>query len=108
MKLSISVKGKTVDDQTRCVHYHSALDVIALKFKCCSQYYPCFYCHAEEAGHPPQKWEKHEFEEKAVLCGVCKNELTIGQYLESNYTCPFCNAPFNPNCYMHNHLYFEQ
>ncbi len=32
----IIVKGKLVDDQTRCVHYRSTLDVIAIKFKCCN------------------------------------------------------------------------
>lgn len=47
----IIVKGRTTDDQTRCIHYHSAVDIIAIKFKCCNTYYPCFYCHEEEAGH---------------------------------------------------------
>lgn len=103
----ISVKGKPIDDQTRCVHHHSPLDVIAIKFKCCNEYYPCYYCHKEEAQHSSEIWAKDEWNIKAVLCGVCKNEMTIHQYLNSNNQCPFCNAAFNPNCDRHYHLYFE-
>jgi uncharacterized CHY-type Zn-finger protein len=103
----IRVKGKVVDDNTRCVHYHSLLDVIAIKFKCCQEYYPCYYCHQEEAGHESVVWKKDEFDTHAILCGVCKSELTINEYLKSNDQCPHCNAPFNPNCNKHYHLYFE-
>jgi len=105
--MAITIKGKTVDEQTRCIHYHSALDIIAIKFKCCHTYYPCFQCHQEEADHQAETWNKDEFEEKAILCGVCKTELTIRQYMDSNYTCPTCLSSFNPGCYNHNHLYFE-
>lgn len=103
----MSVMGKTVDEFTRCVHYHSPLDVIAIKFKCCHQYYPCYYCHEEEAGHEAQVWSKTEFREKAVLCGVCKNEMSIHEYLNSKNHCPYCDAAFNPGCSNHYHLYFE-
>ena len=50
----INIYGKTVDNQTRCQHWHSELDVIAIKFKCCEKYYPCFSCHEEEADHEPK------------------------------------------------------
>ena len=103
----VMVKGSTTDDQTRCIHYHSALDIIAIKFKCCQTYYPCYTCHQEEADHPPERWKEKEWNTKAILCGVCKTELTIQQYLDSNYNCPSCKASFNPGCYNHNHLYFE-
>jgi uncharacterized CHY-type Zn-finger protein len=106
-KLIPEIKGKLVDDDTRCVHYHSLLDVIAIKFKCCSEYYSCYSCHEELAHHEHLVWMKDEFETKAVLCGVCKNELTISEYLGSRNQCPICNAPFNPNCSKHYHLYFE-
>lgn len=106
-KEKIQVKGKPVDDQTRCVHYNSPLDVIALKFKCCKDYYPCFQCHEETAGHPAEVWSKGEKNQRAVLCGVCQNELTIDQYLQSGNHCPFCQAAFNPGCSRHYHLYFE-
>ena len=103
----IQVKGKTIDDQTRCIHYHSAVDVIAIKFKCCGEYYPCFSCHEEEAGHKVQVWERNEFAVKAILCGVCGRELTINEYMGSKNKCPFCEAAFNPNCSKHYHLYFH-
>jgi uncharacterized CHY-type Zn-finger protein len=106
-KPPIAVRGKTVDEYTRCIHYHSLLDVIAIKFKCCDEYYPCHYCHEEEAGHAQKVWEKNEFDEKAVLCGICKNELTINEYLASDSHCPYCHTAFNPNCSKHYHLYFE-
>jgi uncharacterized CHY-type Zn-finger protein len=102
-----TVFGKSVDNQTRCVHWHSQLDIIALKFKCCDKYYPCFSCHEEEADHKHQVWPKSEFDEKAILCGACGEELSIKEYMASNNTCPHCEAPFNPGCSNHYHLYFE-
>ena len=103
----INVFGKPVDNQTRCVHWHSELDVIAIKFKCCEKYYPCFSCHEEEADHTHQVWPKKEFDQKAILCGVCGTELSIKDYMNSNNTCPNCKAAFNPGCIKHYHLYFE-
>ncbi|MBP6688124.1 MAG: hypothetical protein KA160_09725 [Lacibacter sp.] len=103
----IEVKGKPVDDQTRCTHYHSPLDIIAIKFKCCDTYYPCFFCHEETAGHSTEVWSKKEFDAKAILCGVCKHEMTINKYKNSNYQCPNCRSSFNPKCNNHDHLYFE-
>ncbi len=104
---NIIVKGKLVNDRTGCKHYYSSADVIAIKFKCCKDYYPCYYCHQEVADHESKKWEKNELHTKAILCGVCKSEMTIEQYLTCNYQCPFCHTQFNPNCSRHNHLYFE-
>lgn len=103
----VRVFGKPVDKQTRCVHWHSQLDVIAIKFKCCDKYYPCFSCHEEEADHEHQVWAKEEFDQKAILCGVCGEELSIEDYMASDNTCPHCKASFNPGCSNHYHLYFE-
>lgn len=103
----IEVKGKTIDDQTRCEHYHSPLDIIAIKFKCCSDYYACYQCHEETAEHKLEVWKKEQWNTKAILCGVCKAELTIREYFNSNNYCPYCHAAFNPNCSRHCHLYFE-
>ena len=103
----IEVKGKIIDDETRCGHYHSPLDVIAIKFKCCNQYYPCFECHEETANHKAEAWKKNERNTKAILCGFCKNELTIQQYFDCDHECPHCKTKFNPACSMHYHLYFE-
>lgn len=103
----IEIKGKTIDDETRCVHYHSALDIVAIKFKCCNTYYPCYQCHEEQADHVAQVWPTTAFETNAILCGACKTEMSIATYKQSDYQCPFCAAPFNPKCSLHNHLYFE-
>jgi uncharacterized CHY-type Zn-finger protein len=103
----MEIKGSVIDGQTRCIHYHSTLDIIAIKFRCCLTYYPCYHCHQENAGHEPQKWPNDEWDTKAILCGACKSEMTIQEYLDSGYSCPFCKAPFNPGCSNHNHLYFE-
>lgn len=102
------VYGKTIDNHTRCTHYHSSTDVIAIKFKCCNKYYPCYQCHQEVANHPSQVWGIVDQNEKAVLCGMCNVELTIKQYMDSNNFCPNCKSPFNPNCANHYHLYFEK
>jgi uncharacterized CHY-type Zn-finger protein len=102
-----AVKGKVIDENTRCIHYHSPLDVIAIKFRCCNEYYSCYECHGEEAGHKSEVWGKSEFGTKAILCGVCYNELTIHEYLASNNRCPHCNSTFNANCNKHYHFYFE-
>ncbi|WP_285115669.1 CHY zinc finger protein [Leifsonia sp. fls2-241-R2A-40a] len=100
------VLGPVVDDETRCIHYRSPLDVIAIRFACCGEYYPCHLCHAEAAGHPAQQWPRHDRDREAVLCGVCGSELTIAEYLATD-DCPRCAAPFNPGCSLHAHLYFE-
>lgn len=102
------IKGKPIDAETRCVHWHAELDVIAIKFKCCGEYYPCFECHEETANHAAQQWKKSEFNEKAILCGRCQAELTISEYLNSGHQCPSCGGAFNPRCSLHHHLYFEQ
>jgi len=102
---SPQVHGATVDDQTRCAHYHAELDVIALKFRCCGDYYPCFECHEESAGHAIERWAAEERGERAVLCGVCRHELAIDEYLDTG-SCPRCAAPFNPRCGLHHDLYF--
>ncbi len=103
----MKVRGKIIDLFTRCEHYKSELDIIAIKFKCCGKYYACYKCHNEEVNHNIQKWKIDEFNAKAVLCGACGNEMTINEYFNSNNKCRFCNSSFNPKCVRHNHLYFQ-
>ncbi|MFF1574213.1 CHY zinc finger protein [Leifsonia sp. NPDC058292] len=100
------IHGQTIDDQTRCVHYGAAEDVIAIKFHCCDRYYPCHLCHAADADHPAELWPLDERDRPAVVCGVCSSELTVTQYLDVD-GCPSCGAAFNPGCKLHTHLYFE-
>jgi uncharacterized CHY-type Zn-finger protein len=100
------VLGPVVDDETRCIHYRTPLDVIAIRFACCREYYPCHLCHAESADHPAEQWPADAGDETAVLCGVCGHLLTIAEYLDTD-GCPACAAPFNPGCRAHTHLYFQ-
>ncbi|MFC7319603.1 CHY zinc finger protein [Halobacillus campisalis] len=100
------VKGREVDANTRCAHYHSEVDIIAIKFYCCSEYYACYYCHKECAGHPAEKWPKTKQDETAILCGSCKYELSINEYIHTS-SCPKCHHPFNEGCSSHFHLYFD-
>ncbi|MCM3797866.1 CHY zinc finger protein [Caldifermentibacillus hisashii] len=102
----MEVYGALVDGETRCTHYHSEKDIIAIKFKCCNQYYPCYRCHNEFTDHGCERWKREEFGTKAVLCGHCKEELTIRAYLDST-ACPSCHHPFNEKCALHYHLYFD-
>jgi len=104
--MAMRIFGETVDDQTRCIHYHTDVDVIAIKFKCCLQYYPCHLCHEEDADHPAQTWPRNEWTEPAVLCGVCKGEMSIDGYLATT-SCPTCAARLNERCAAHSHFYFQ-
>jgi uncharacterized CHY-type Zn-finger protein len=103
----VEINGVDVDPETRCLHYHEANDIIALKLKCCDQWFPCHECHVELAGHVARVWSRKEFDELAVLCGGCGHLLTIRKYLECCSVCPQCKRSFNPRCAHHRHLYFE-
>ena len=46
------LRGVGLDAQTRCAHYATARDVVALRFACCPAYWSCHRCHAELADHP--------------------------------------------------------
>lgn len=101
------VHGQPVDAQTRCVHYSTLLDVIAIRFFCCGDFYPCHLCHAEVPDqHPAIAWPSARHDARALLCGVCGTTLAIADYLDTT-DCPGCGARFNPGCTLHAHLYFE-
>ena len=102
------VKGVRLDAQTRCAHYHSPLDVIAIKMACCRTYYACKDCHEEVADHPLHTWPQAQWDEPAILCGLCMHQLTISQYMGCGSTCPNCQAGFNPGCRNHFHFYFSE
>jgi uncharacterized CHY-type Zn-finger protein len=101
------VHGVGVDPETRCAHWHSPLDIIAIRFKCCSRWYPCFECHQETAAHEATVWPASEFGEPAILCGACGQQLSVHEYLACESRCPGCGNGFNPGCKKHLHLYFE-
>ncbi|KUI61477.1 Helper of Tim protein 13 [Cytospora mali] len=102
-----AVHGLDVTPLTQCTHWNSERDVIAIKHKCCGQYYACISCHNALAQHPPDVWPQHERHSKAILCGKCRAELTIEQYMSCGNICPSCGAAFNPGCSLHYDLYFE-
>ncbi|TDL96597.1 CHY zinc finger protein [Macrococcus carouselicus] len=102
----IEVKGAVVDHETRCIHYHSELDIIAIKFKCCGHYYPCYQCHNDAEDHDIERWPLEQFDTKAVLCGSCQYELAISEYMKAK-SCPACAACFNEGCSKHYPIYFK-
>ena len=61
------VLGPVVDDMTRCVHYRTEVDIVAIRFTCCNEYYPCHRCHEETADHPAQQWKLSERDQEAAL-----------------------------------------
>ena len=101
------VRGIEVDGQTRCAHYNSQVDIVAIKMRCCGIFYACKECHEALAGHQIRVWPRREWNQGAVLCGSCGTELRIEQYLEGGNACPVCRAGFNPGCRRHHHFYFE-
>ncbi|MFJ7666452.1 CHY zinc finger protein [Lysinibacillus sp. NPDC097195] len=102
----MKIFGAIIDNETRCVHYHTEKDIIAIKFACCERYYPCYKCHEEHAKHAIKRWQPSQFQIKAILCGHCKEELTIHTYMQSP-SCPKCHAVFNDRCKNHYPIYFE-
>jgi uncharacterized CHY-type Zn-finger protein len=101
------VHGVDLDAQTRCAHWRSPLDIIAIRMRCCGDYYACKDCHDALASHPAEVWPRAEFGAPAVLCGACGQEMSIQAYLDCANRCPACEAPFNPGCRLHYHFYFE-
>jgi uncharacterized CHY-type Zn-finger protein len=104
----VTIHGTGINARTQCAHYHSERDIIAIKFKCCDDFYACIQCHEEAVTHAPIVWPKSEFQAEAIYCGNCKSTLSITDYLGCDNTCPNCQAAFNPGCANHYHLYFER
>jgi uncharacterized CHY-type Zn-finger protein len=101
------VNGIALDPETRCAHYRTQLDVIAIKMKCCGEYYACKECHDAMADHAIEVWPRSAGDSQAVLCGVCGIEMSIRQYMDCENECPGCKTQFNPGCRNHHRFYFE-
>ena len=121
-RFAVPLRGVSVDAETRCAHWESDLDVVALRFGCCATFSPCHACHAETADHDPEPWPRARFDEHAVLCGVCGTTLSARAYLDGDSegrspsgsrakpdddACPACGTAFNPGCRQHRDRYFE-
>jgi uncharacterized CHY-type Zn-finger protein len=102
-----AVRGIDLDAETRCVHYRTEFDIVAIKMKCCGDYYACKDCHDALAGHAIETWPPGEWDRLAVLCGACGSELSIRGYLDCANACPVCMARFNPGCRLHHQYYFD-
>lgn len=92
----MDVKGFLKNNQTPCTHYHGETDVVAINFKCCGDYYPCYKCHDESVNDPRERWSKEIFSNKAILCGKCMTECSINEYM-THQRCLQCETNFNPN-----------
>lgn len=107
----VKLAGRLVDNHTRCSHYHTVKDIIALKFKCCGIYWPCYQCHLEiSACQATQRYSTEELKFQSmfvILCGQCYNELTFDEYNRNTYKCIYCDSEFNPGCLLHYDLYFD-
>jgi uncharacterized CHY-type Zn-finger protein len=100
------VRGIAFDAQTRCIHYNTALDVIAIRMACCGRFYACKDCHIALEDHAIQVWPRHRWDEPAVMCGACRHVMSISEYMQSGDACPRCASSFNPACRNHYHFYF--
>ena len=102
------VLGVDLDAETRCAHWHSPLDIVAIRMRCCGQWYACKDCHEALADHPIQVWPRSAWDEPAVLCGACGEQLSVRAYLGCADGCPDCGAAFNPGCRLHRRFYFAE
>jgi uncharacterized CHY-type Zn-finger protein len=92
----IEVFGVDVDAETRCAHWNSELDIIAIKFKCCGRWFPCLGCHKAVADHDAIVWPAGERDSKAVLCGACGHQLSIDEYFHGRFDVPCMRERFQP------------
>ncbi|KAF2646412.1 zf-CHY-domain-containing protein [Massarina eburnea CBS 473.64] len=93
-----TIHGLCVTSHTQCSHWHSPLDIIAIKHACCNKFYACISCHNACETHVPKLWEKSQREEKAALCGQCKHVLSVNEYMGCGGQCTECGSAFNPGC----------
>ncbi|WP_435096561.1 CHY zinc finger protein [Halarchaeum sp. P4] len=101
-----TVRGVDVDAETRCVHYDTDRDVVAIRAACCDTYYPCHACHDTLTDHDWRVIPRDAFDDPAVLCGACGATLTVREYADCDDACPVCGRAFNPGCKRHWGRYF--
>ncbi|WP_086329548.1 CHY zinc finger protein [Candidatus Enterococcus mansonii] len=102
----VKIVGSMVDNEGRCIHYDSQVDVVANKCSFCKKYYACFRCHDEHENHSFLSWPiSKNPDEKIVVCGSCHYEMTYSEY--STNRCLNCGHLFNKNCSIHQRIYFE-
>jgi uncharacterized CHY-type Zn-finger protein/predicted N-acetyltransferase YhbS len=102
-----TVLGVDLDPETRCAHWHSPPDIVAIRMRCCGDWYACKDCHDAIADHPIRVWPRGAWDQPAVMCGACGGTMSVSAYLACGDCCPACGARFNPGCRLHRHFYFE-
>lgn len=100
-----TIHGRLTDNQGRCIHYHSILDVIANKCSVCGKYYSCYKCHDEMEDHPFGAVPSDEA--ASVMCGVCGHQFSYSEYEQMGGSCSNCGAKFNPGCSLHKCIYSD-
>src|SRR5699024_7970441 len=98
--------GKLMDIETRCKSYVSVKDFMEIKFYRCNTFYTFFTGDREQVNHALGNCPKEKFNTKAILCGVCRTEMTIETYMNHN-ACPECGSVYNENCQLHYPIYFD-
>ncbi|KAF2658891.1 hypothetical protein K491DRAFT_689738 [Lophiostoma macrostomum CBS 122681] len=58
------VHGINVSPRTQCAHWHSPLDIIAIKHYCCGKFYACVSCHDEGEDHVSVPWPRSVWQGK--------------------------------------------
>lgn len=101
------IYGLLVDNEIRCQHYHTELDIVALKCFDCLKYYACYQCHDNLEEHCFRAYPCHLKQDKVLICGVCQHEMVIEEYQEA-IACSNCHSVFNPACSKHYDIYFEK
>src|SRR5690625_8025706 len=91
------LKGTVLDSETRCSHYHTELDRIAIKFYCCQTYFPCYLCHKESGCGETKVWPYDKLDKKAILYGACGEELTSKSYQNMEHKCSIPKVLLNNN-----------
>eukprot|EP00939_MAST-03C_sp_MAST-3C-sp1_P005473 g5473.t1 len=95
--------------ETRCTHWHSALDRVAIQASCCLKFYACVQCHDACESHRWKPWKAStSLQHHALLCGACGNTFSFVSYFSSPDKCSTCSASFNPNCKRHWDVYFSR
>lgn len=96
--------GIALDQEYRCIHYHTVLDIVGLKCARCQVYYACYHCHDTLQDHAFEPTDHKET--YPVICGHCRQLLRRSEY--ECGSCPFCFSPFNPSCHKHQDIYFSK
>ncbi|KRL43329.1 CHY zinc finger protein [Lacticaseibacillus manihotivorans] len=100
--LKPKIYGQQLDVASRCRHYHSDLDVVALWCGQCQKFWACYEFHDAMGDHEFVPLPKAQ---ALVLCGACRCMMTYSQYQSG--ACPNCWYPFNPRCELHTDHYFQ-